>query len=51
MYYSDRELRDHMSRAHRKFIPEPSQAPGSGNTPVNVAAIQNLKQNTVLTDR
>ena len=45
-YNSERELRDHMGRAHRKFIPEPDQN-GLNNPPAELAAaIPNLKLNT-----
>jgi hypothetical protein len=45
-YNSERELRDHMGRAHRKFILEPVQT-GPSNPPANIAAaIPNLKSNT-----
>jgi len=51
-YNSERELRDHMGRAHRKFILEPEQN-GPSNPPAelsaaipNLNAIPNLKLNT-----
>ncbi len=42
-YNSERELRDHMGRAHRQFSSEPVEAT-SGDTPETVAALQSGEQ-------
>jgi hypothetical protein len=45
-YNSERELLEHMGRAHRKFLLEPVQT-GASNPPAELAAaIPNLKLNT-----
>jgi hypothetical protein len=42
-YNSERELRDHMGRAHRQFSSEPVEA-AAHDAPEIVAALQNGKQ-------
>jgi hypothetical protein len=46
LYNSERELQDHMGRAHRKFSLEPTRA-GSGDAPANIGVMKNLQENTL----